>query len=1016
MTIATTEAQAHTRFIDWLYKCIVRSARGDDIEDLLVEPSKSLWLGRLTPEAVAVERGMGERGERLDPCAIGVRVRPSGSIPLSFNIAVHARTWRKTEANWKKSDAISVMIPVTVSERGENTFGAEALAQAIKQVDGRSGFACEIRTELRHDVEDKPELTVLLVNTAGIDVGLEDSNLYECVLEVRGLSTAPFILEGLPDSFRYDRRVPGYGINCGVIAHDGAFATVDTATVDRGRPTFWNSPLPPPDLAFSTLARDPLPSLHALIEAHGTWGRAAWGLIRLQERAVSEAWNAEMQKEAEGGAADFQTEHERLRTGIALLSSDATLLRAFKMMNAAMGLSARGKYDGWRPFQMGFILANLRALRFPREESRFADVVWFATGGGKTETYLGIVVTAALLDRLRGKSCGITAWSRFPLRMLSLQQTQRFADALAGAEIVRQEEGLGGQPFSVGFLVGDSSTPNRIEVEAQEGKPDPDDPDNIGFKILLRCPFCRSEEIETKFNRALWLLEHKCKRSKGVCPWPAGKALPFYIVDEEIYRILPTVVVGTLDKAATISMQAAMRGLVGPPWAQCTVPGHGFTYAPRSKRPKGCLVPGCPGEVIALDMAPELFAPTLRLQDELHLLKDSLGAIDAHYEALLDHLQGVLSGTDAKILGSSATLTGYQKQVDVLYRRKGRVFPALGPSAREGFWSSETDELARRFVALAPRGVTVEYAVDRSVEQLQICLRQLRDTPDVVCAELDIPVIHATKLLSRYGVDVVYGNTLRDLDATTRSFETQIKVDGNLNYRTLTGKTPFDEVRETLNRLERPEEGFEERIHLIAASAMMSHGVDVDRLNVLAMIGLPLTTAEFIQTTARVGRTYPGLVLVFPKMARERDAGVYRSFEHFVIQGDRFVEPVPISRRSRRVLACTIAGLVQARILHIHERKNGKFLGLIERFREYYGKGGFSKTAEAQALIEALGFADPLDQPLREDIVHWLDDFIANLDNPAPGAKWTSDLSPTGSPMLSLRDVEEQAPIFGMVK
>jgi hypothetical protein len=116
---------------------------------------------------------------------------------------------------------------------------------------------------------------------------------------------------------------------------------------------------------------------------------------------------------------------------------------------------------------MGFVLANLRSLRFPREESRFADVVWFATGGGKTETYLGIVVTAALLDRLRGKSCGITAWSRFPLRMLSLQQTQRFADAMAAAEIVRKEEGLGGQPFSVGFLVGDSSTPNRM-IESQQ--------------------------------------------------------------------------------------------------------------------------------------------------------------------------------------------------------------------------------------------------------------------------------------------------------------------------------------------------------------------------------------------------------------------------------------------------------------------------------------------------------------------------------------------------------------------
>ena len=270
-------------------------------------------------------------------------------------------------------------------------------------------------------------------------------------------------------------------------------------------------------------------------------------------------------------------------------------------------------------------------------------------------------------------------------------------------------------------------------------------------------------------------------------------------------------------------------------------------------------------------------------------------------------------------------------------------------------------------------------------------------------------------LVSRYGVDVVYGNTLRDLDALTRSFETQIKVDGVLNYRTLTGRTPFEEVRETLHRLENPEAEFDQRIHLIAASAMMSHGVDIDRLNVMAMVGLPLTTAEFIQTSARVGRMFPGLVFVFPKIARERDAGVFRSFEHFVRQGDRFVEPVPITRRSRRVLARTIAGLVQARILQVHEPHNVKSLVTIERFRDYWRRGEFNRETEVQALTDALGLTEALDDGLREDLGRWFDDFMANLDNPPPGAKWLSDLSPTGGAMLSLRDVEEQAPIFGTV-
>lgn len=1017
MTTPISETQACVKLVDWLYGQIVRSARGDKLDDLAVEPSNRLWLGRLAPEAVAVERGMGERGERLDPCAVGVRLRPSSTLPLAFEVVVRLRTWRKVKPVWKKSPAVSVVIPVSVSAWGDATHGAEALGKAIEQAAGAGGFSCEIRTEYRRDLEDQPELTVLLVNSTPADVELEDSNYYECSLEIRGLSTKPFILEGLPDSFRYDRRVAAYGVNCGVVERDGVFSTTDTVTVDRGRPTFWNSPIPASDLRFETLAKAPLPSLTAFVEAHGVWGKQAWGSDRLRARARAEAWNSEMTKEAEAGARDFQQEHERLRNGVELLEKDAQLMRAFRLMNAAIGRAARGKYDGWRPFQMGFLLANLRSLCFPKEEARFADIVWFATGGGKTETYLGIVVTAALLDRLRGKTSGITAWSRFPLRMLSLQQTQRFADAIAAAELVRQEEKLGGDPFSVGFLVGDSSTPNRIDVEAQHGKPDPDDPEMPNrYKVLLRCPFCRSEKVEMVFNRRLWRLEHRCAGDEGKCPWTRTEALPFFIVDEEIYRILPTVLVGTLDKAATISMQAAMRGLVGPPWGRCSVPGHGFTYAPRAKRPTGCLVPGCKGGVTKLTMAPELFAPTLRLQDELHLLKDSLGAVDAHYEALLDHLQGVLAGTSSKVLGSSATLTGYRKQVDVLYRREGRVFPALGPSAGEGFWSSESRDLARRFVALAPRGVTVEYAVDRSIEQLQVCLRRLRDEPGAVCAEIGVPHELAPKLLSRYGVNVVYGNTLRDLDATTRSFETQIKVEGNLEYRTLTGRTPFEEVRETLHRLENPEPAFDDRIHLIAASAMMSHGVDVDRLNVLAMVGLPLTTAEFIQTSARVGRTYPGLVLVFPKMARERDASVFRSFEHFVRQGDRFVEPVPITRRSRRVLERTIAGLVLARILHVHEQKNGKSLVMIDKFRDYCRAGAFTKDSEAKALVEALSIGDPLDEPMREDLVQWFDDFMANLDNPAPGAKWTSDLSPTGGAMLSLRDVEEQAPIFGTVK
>jgi hypothetical protein len=319
----------------------------------------------------------------------------------------------------------------------------------------------------------------------------------------------------------------------------------------------------------------------------------------------------------------------------------------------------------------------------------------------------------------------------------------------------------------------------------------------------------------------------------------------------------------------------------------------------------------------------------------------------------------------------------------------------------------------RRFVAVAPRGVTIEYTVDRLLTELQGAVRKLREAPDRVCREAGIDPTFAPFLISTYGTNVVYGNTLRDLDAVMRSAETQIQVPGPLNTASLTGRTSFDEVREVLKRLENPEESFDDRIHVISASAMMSHGVDVDRLNVMVMLGLPLGAAEFIQTTARIGRRWPGIVLVIHKIGRERDAAVFRSFEQFVRHGDRFVEAVPITRRSRRVLEKTISGLELARILMVHEPKASAPLSTVARIREYVKGGHLPIDAEVAALINYLGFVGAFDESLRADIERWFERFARNLADPPTDARFANDLSPTGPPMRSLRDVEEQVPVIG---
>ncbi|MCR6487335.1 helicase [Amycolatopsis sp. OK19-0408] len=1001
--------QACQVFVGWLDRRVVAAGRGDGLDRLEVAPSGTFWLGRLACEDEVQKAAGDERSERLDPCAIGIRLRPASAPPWSMAVTVRARGWVKDtkdgpdpEKRWWRTGLVEEKVPVSIGVQG-GSFGSSQLATAFAAV-GAPGLTAELRVEHQQN-----ELMVQLVNTSP-EQGLADSHLYETEIEISGLTTVPFQLESLPDSFRYDRNVPAYGVNVGVDeVAPGVFRSTDTVSVQTNRPTYWEDSYAKPDLRFSTLANEPLPELVKLVDALAEYNDAHWSPAALDGRHDAEGWTDAMRAEADAAAQAVFAELDRLRTGLTLLESTASLMRAFQLMNEAIGDSTRGKYPDWRPFQVGFLLSSVRFLAEPAEEANYVDTVWFATGGGKTETYLGLLLTAAFYDRLTGKTMGVTAWSRFPLRLLSLQQTQRFADALASAEIVRQDHKVGGAPFSLGFLVGQAGTPNKI-VPTAESKDDEVTPESSGmpdkYQVLLRCPFCRDENLRMRFNRQRWTLEHCCTNES--CRY-ASRSLPVYVVDQEVYRFLPTVVVGTLDKAASIGLQQAMRGLVGPPRRFCSEKWHGFTYADRAKAPNGCLVPNCQGSSRELPMDANRFAPTLRLQDELHLLRDSLGAVDAHYESLLDHLQHETTGSRAKIVASSATLTGYERQVDVLYQREGRVFPQPGPRAGESFWTVPTAQPLRRFVAVAPRGVTLEHVSDRTLDALQSSIRELIDDPARICLEAGVDPGHAEMLVSQYGTNVVYGSTLYDVEAAGRSLGSNNTVEG-INVEQLTGQTEFDEVRAILERLEKPEDEFAERLHVVAASSMLSHGVDVERLNTMVMLGLPLTTAEFIQTTARVGRARPGLVYVLHKIGRERDAQTFRQFGPYVRQGDRFVDPIPITRRSRRVLDLTIAGAVAARTLMIREPASKQRLSTPAKLRDYLRTLGLTPHEEAAAVAAVFGLDGPEDSLHQQQIIDWLKIWFADLEDPTLKTNFIGDIGPS-QPMRSLRDVEATAPI-----
>jgi hypothetical protein len=1012
-----------TAFVTWMLNSVVADARGDRMQTLPVAPAGRLWLGRLAPEVVTRNSRLGERSERLEPCEVGVRLRLSKVDGRTVRCSARLMAWHEIDGvedqdpdadKWAKTEPVEVSAPlrtptsIGLVERAGRADFATALAAV-----GASGLECELHAEMEQ-AKDGFELVVTVVNISPEKLPGWDTNLYEVALQVDAGPTEPFTLDNLPDSFRYDRHVAAYGVNGGVErVDDTTFRTTDVALYDQPRPTYWDGDAgPEPDLAFTALAEDPVTPIRALHTAAQRWGTDHWSPATLDHRAREEGWSDGMREQAGNEAQRYSDEVARMAEGLRLLQTDDFVRRAFSLANRAFDVALSIRHTRWRPFQLGFVVSNLASIvdELADGERHVVDTLWFATGGGKTETYLLYVLTAAFHDRLRGKTEGITSWGRFPLRMLSLQQTQRFADVLVAADLVRREERIRGA-FSLGFLVGNNGTPNRILTHPRAHEPDYRDPDMPArYQVLLRCPFCGSDQITMAFDQARWALDHLC--AAPACR-SGNRPIPFRIVDEEIYRSLPTVVIGTLDKAALVSWQAAMRGFYGAPAGRCSVPTHGFTYAPRNRTPNGCLFPGCTAPTAALALDASLYAPTVRMQDELHLLRDSLGAVDAHYEALLDDLQAHYASSP-KIIASSATLAGQEDQIRALYRREGRSFPLPGPQAGRSLWSRQTDSLARRFAGLAPRGVTLEYATEQLTESLQRAVRRAVNDPVSVAAEIVVDPGVMPQLVLAYGVDVVYGTNLKDVEAVARSFESH-RLD-RVNAATLTGRTPLEEVRATLARLTNPEPDFYDRIHLVAASSMLSHGVDIDGLDVMVMLGLPLSTAEFIQTTSRVGRTHPGLVLVLHKIGRERDAAVYRTFPSFVQHADRLLDPVPITSKSRRILELTFAGLENARLYGIHEpaalAAGLRQLTVPMAVRRAFSRLPVPEPAELDALIEMLAFRGPLDENLRRDLTNDVREFYRALNDPASTAESVSDLFPTGTPMLSLRDVEQQAPVY----
>jgi len=433
----------------------------------------------------------------------------------------------------------------------------------------------------------------------------------------------------------------------------------------------------------------------------------------------------------------------------------AVVFEAWLAMNEAMAefMLARFGHDHseWRLFQLAFIVANIPALASRIEEfGHFYDerrddavtLLYFATGGGKSEAFFGLLVFNLMLDRLRGKSRGVTALLRYPLRLLTIQQAQRCARVLAQAERVRRRHGYEGDELSIGFWVGSGGSPNRHSAkgvqsipEVTDAPPRPaneqalreDDPKYSAalraWRKLPKCPYCSSETalrlFRDKHNQTLGHVctDLECESNQG--QW---KPLPFYIVDEDIYDLAPSVLLGTIDKLALIGHSSRtirrIYGMFGAaPWVN---PANGRLYIPDYRElAAGPAAAGLEGVYPAYESGRRVFYdpfPSLIIQDEAHLLDESLGTFAGLFESTLEAvftqlakpLQRLMAHDTegrrrrAKVIAASATVSAPERQLEHLYQRSipATQFPEPGPSLYESFYATPAaappDEIARR--------------------------------------------------------------------------------------------------------------------------------------------------------------------------------------------------------------------------------------------------------------------------------------------------------------------------------
>jgi hypothetical protein len=574
----------------------------------------------------------------------------------------------------------------------------------------------------------------------------------------------------------------------------------------------------------------------------------------------------------------------RMVEGASQIYSDPAMSEAFRLANRAMAIQYRWNPDKkgkeplmWRPFQLGFILLTLPSIaNHGHSDRNVMDLLWFPTGGGKTEAYLGLIAFLAFYRRLSqtknpDSGAGVAAIMRYTLRLLTTQQFVRAAAVILACEKIRRErpEKFGKIPFSIGLWVGNSATPNKFEdaKRALSGESTESSPEQLAF-----CPAC-GKKLHWYFDSERKAIYVRCNQSECAL-YKGNTPLPVFTVDDDIYREHPTLLIGTVDKFAQIVRKSQVNSL----------------FSIQSGNP-----------------------PDLIVQDELHLISGPLGTLVGLYEVAIDKMF-TRDGKIPKIIGSTATIRRAGDQVRALFNRSIRQFPPPAIDADDyGFAVTDPDAPGRLYAGITTAGRSAKFTLQAVAASL------LQSATDNLTAEGR----------DNYWTMVSYFNSLRELGGALVLMQDDVNDSISLfagrrnetprrpgNIEELTSRRTQEEVRDMLNRLA-VHVGNDGVLDIVLATNMLSVGVDIPRLGLMLVNGQPKSISEYIQATSRIGRgLVPGLIITVLNNAKPRDRSHYESFSTWHSTLYRDVEATSVTPFASRARDRALHAILVAMVRH----------------------------------------------------------------------------------------------------